>query len=167
MSNQVKVNVGTVITFKSSGGTAVWTPTSLAQNAGRVSAQVDLGAFPKALRFEWRAQAKAATTVVIGDTLLDLYAVTADNAGTGYVDGTPGIVDAALSSIEKARNMPYIGSLIVEATAVAIVNGSGIVELPNRYFSVVGINRLSTAVALSATATDMSFQLTPILDEIQ
>lgn len=167
MANQVKINVGTVITFKSTGGTVVFTPTSLAQSTGRISAQVDLGAAPRAFRYEWRAASKAAGTVVIGDTLVEIYLATADNAGTGYVDGTPGIVDAALSSIEKVRNMQLIGGLVVEATAVAAINGSGIVELTGRYVSVVWVNRNSGAVALSATAGDHSFQLTPILDEIQ
>lgn len=167
MANQVKINVGTVITFKSSGGTVAFTPTSVAQAAGRVSAQADLGVAPRALRYEWRAASKAAGTVVVGDTLVDIYLATADNAGTGYVDGTPGTADAALSSIEKARNMQLIGGLVVEATAAAAINGSGICELTGRYVSVVFINRLSTAVALSATATDHTFQLTPVLDEIQ
>lgn len=164
MANQIKLNVGSLITFKSTGGTVLFTPTSVAQNAGRVSAQWDRGAPPYASRFAWRAVSKANATVVIGDTLADIYAATSD--GTN-IDGTPGTSDAALSSIEKARNMQWIGSLIVEATAAAQVVASGIIELPERYFSVVWINRLSTNVPLSATATDHLFQLLPILDEIQ
>jgi hypothetical protein len=167
MANQVKINVGSVSTFKASGGTVLFTPTSLAQNAGRVSTQLDLGVAPRALRYEWRAASKAAGTVVIGDTLVDIYASTEDVTSTGMQDGTPGLVDAALSSIEKARNMQWIGALVVEATAAAAINGSGVIELTARYFSVVWINRLSTAVTLSAAAGDHLFQLTPVLDEIQ
>jgi hypothetical protein len=164
MANQILLNVGSVSTFKSSGGTVAFTPTSLGQNLGRVSAQLDLTAAPRAFRYEWRAFAKAAGTVVIGDTLVDIYLSTSD--GT-LQDGTPGTADAALSSVEKGRNLQWIGALVTEATAAAAVNGSGIVELSARYVSVVFINRLSTAVALSATPTDMGFQLTPIMDEIQ
>lgn len=164
MANDVKEILGTPITFLSTGGSYAFTPTSLAQNTGRVSAQGDLGTAPRARFYEWRAKSKSAGTVVVGDALVDIYLSTSD--GT-YQDGTPGTTDAALSNIEKARNMQYVGSLIIEATATGAVNSMGIVELPNRYVSVVFVNRLSTAVALSSTASDHGFQLTPILDEIQ
>lgn len=164
MANQVKINAGTVVTFLSSGGTITFTPTSLAQNAARVSAQWDRGAYPLPLRYEWRAKAKAAATVVLGDTLVDIYLSTSD--GT-LQDGIPSTADAAMTPIDKARNMVWVGSLITEATAAGAVNGSGVIEIVARFVSVVFINRLSTAVALSATAADMGFQLTPILDEIQ
>lgn len=167
MANQVKINIGTVVTFLSTGGTVLFTPTSLAQNAARVSAQWDRGAYPLPLRYEWRAKAKAAATVVLGDPLVDIYLATADNATSGYQDGIAGGSDAALTPIDKTRNMQWCGSLITEATAAGAVNGSGVIEIVARYVSVVFVNRLSTAVALSATATDMGFQLTPILDEIQ
>jgi hypothetical protein len=167
MANQVKINVGTVITFKSSGGNALFTPTSLAQNAGRVSTQFDLGAAPRPIRYEWRAASKSAGTVVVGDTLVDIFASTQDVTSTGLMDGTPGLVDAALANIDKTRNMQWLGALVCETTAAAAINGSGVIELTARYFSVVWINRLSTAIGLSATATDHLFQLTPIIDEIQ
>jgi hypothetical protein len=167
MANLIYVADGSLLTFKSSGGSALFTPTSLAQNAGRVSTQLDLGAAPRALRYEWRASSKAAGTVVVGDTLVDIYASTQDVTSTGIQDGTPGLVDAALATIEKARNMQWIGALIVEATAAAVIQSSGIIELTARYVSIVWVNRLSTAVALSATATDHLFTLQAKPDQIQ
>ena len=74
--NQV-TNKGTPKTFKSSGGNALITisaGTNLANGAGRVSAQCNLGAFPRGTLFEWKAKFRSNVAATLGQTVT-LYAV--------------------------------------------------------------------------------------------
>jgi hypothetical protein len=167
MANKVYVARETALSWKTSAGTAVITLTSLANAAGRIGAQVDRGAASTAARYVWRLRTKLGATttgVVLGNTL-SVYLATSDD-GT-VIDGAQSTADAALSSLEKRRNLQFLGVVEVDKTAAAGDQyiGSGVCEIPSRYVSPVIINEVGNA--LSATATDHEFTLTPVPDEIQ
>jgi hypothetical protein len=167
MANKVYRALETAIIWKTSAGTAVLTMTSLANNAGRIGAQVDRGAGSSAARYLWRLRTKlgaTTTSVVLGNTL-SVYLATSDD-GT-VIDGAQSTADAALSSLEKRRNLQFLGVVEVDKTAAAGDQyiGSGICEIANRYISPVIINEVGNT--LSATATDHEFDLIPIPDEVQ
>ena len=152
----------TAITFKSSGGIVTFTPTSVANGAGRISAQWDRGAGSKPTRYKWRVKTKAAAALVVG-TELEIYFATSD--GT-IVDGNQGTADAAVSAADKRRNLQPVGTIRADSTSNGEVqHGSGIVWIFDRYVSVVWWNALGQA--LSGTAGDHEFILTPVPDEIQ
>ena len=146
----------TEITFKASGGTVAFTPTSLGASAGRQSAQHDFGASARAYMFNWTAYVKFATAPVVGETI-DIYAKTSD--GT-HIDNDDGTTDAAVSAADKLKNLHYLGSIMVdEAGSTPEFSASGRVQLSRRYFQVVFWN--ATADGLSATAADHGFVLEP------
>lgn len=152
----------TAITFKASGGTVTLTLTSLGNNAGRISAQWDRGAGAKPSLYKWRGTVKAAAALVVG-VQLELYFATSD--GTD-VDGNQGTSDAAFSASDKRRNLQYVGSIVGDSTSNGeLQKGSGLVEIRDRYVSLVVWNTLGQA--LTGTATDHYFSLTPVPDEIQ
>jgi len=162
MPNKIYINPETAITFKASGGTVAFTPTSLAASAGRVSAQHDRGTSARAASFEWRVKTKFNTQPVVNE-IIELYLATSD--GT-IVDGNVGTADAALASGDKWNNLHYIGSIVVDKADVAeVFHASGEFRLIAQKFSVVWWN--NTADALSSTAGDHEFIATPIPPEIQ
>lgn len=164
MPNNVYVSPETAITFKASGGSAVLTMTSLANGAGRVSAQIDRGAGAHAAKYLVEVQTKSGTAMTVGGTL-QVYLAMAQADAT-QPDGAVGQVDAALTSIEQRRNL--LLACIAEApvtTSGAQLKASGEVVVSARYVSVVPVNELGAA--LSATASDHIITLTPIPDQIQ
>ena len=157
MPSKAYIAQETAITFQSSGGTVAFTPTSLATVSGRQSAQHNFGTSARAPNFAWRAYVQFSTAPVLGETI-DIYAKTSDGTHDDNDDGTG---DIAVSSVEKLRNLQYLGSIVVdESTADIEMVGSGSVYLPHQYFNVVFWN--ATADALTATATEHGFILTPV-----
>lgn len=148
--------------FAASGGDAVFTPTSLANGAGRISAQLDLGAPPKAGEYRWLARARCAVAPTIGTTLR-VYLVTSDGA---YADGAFAATDAAIASEDALRNATLLGVVVCDAASTTkdFVR-SGLLYLRARYVQVAWWN--ATGQALSATAADMAFSLTPVPSEVQ
>ena len=162
MANKVYNNPETPITFKASGGTVVFTPTSLATVAGRVSARHDLGAAARSEWYEWRAKTKFATAPVLGE-IIEIYLATSD--GT-IEDGNVGTADAALATGDKRKNLHLIGIIIVDkADVTEPMHASGLCRIDARYISAAWWN--ATADALSATAGDHEFILTPVPPEVQ
>lgn len=162
MANKIYTIQETAITFQESGGTVTFTPKNVADNAGRISAQYDRGATAKPALYWWRAVTKAAAALAVGKTL-QIYLATSN--GTN-VDGNQGTSDAAFSSIDKLRNLQYVGSVFADSTSSGEVQvASGLVEIRERYISVVWWNDFDQA--LTNTAGDHIFSLTPVPDEIQ
>ena len=152
----------TAITFKSTGGTVAFTPTSLAAGAGRQSAQHDFGVAARAYVFNWRGYFQSATAPVVGETV-NIYAKTSD--GT-HIDNDDGTGDIALSAENKLKNLTFIGSITVdETTQDQEFSSSGIVTLPSRYFNVVFFN--DTVDAFTSTAIEHGFILEPVVTEMQ
>ena len=146
----------TAITFKSTGGTVTFTPTSLASGAGRQSAQHDFGISARAAHFNWRAYCKFQTTPVVGEEVW-IYLKTSD--GT-YPDNDDGTTDAAVSAEDKLKNLKYLGKIVVdEASTTPAFVASGECFVSHRYAQVVFWNE--TADAFSSTAADHGFILEP------
>lgn len=165
MANKVYGQYESAITFKASGGTVLFTPTSVANNAGRISDRYDRGGgapFAKPTLYIWRVVTKAGAALAVG-TALEVYLATSDGTSA---DGNQGTSDAAFSAADKRRNLQYLGALIADSTSSGEVQiASGLVEIRERYISVVWWNTLGQS--LSGTAGDHSFTLTPVPDEIQ
>jgi len=152
----------TAITFQASGGTVLFTPTSLAAGAGHQSAQHDFGASARVFMFDARAYCKFTTTPIVGE-VIDVYLKTSD--GT-HIDNDDGTTDAAVSAEEKLRNLTWIGSIMVDeaSTTVKFVMSTP-VSIRARYVQVVFWNR--TVDAVSATAADNGFVLNPTTMQAQ
>ena len=162
MANKVYVAPETAISFKSSGGDVVFTPASVANGAGRISAQWDRGSGSKPARYVWRVHTKAAAALAVG-VALEIYFATSD--GTD-VDGNQGTSDAAFSAADKRRNLQFVGTVVADSTTNGEVQiSSGVVEIYTRYVSVVWWNALGQS--LTGTNGDHTFTLTPVPDEIQ
>lgn len=164
MQQNIYDNPGTPATFKSSGGTVTFTPsaTPLASGNGRVSNQWDRGAGAQPAKYKWRAQTRWAATAAAGDQLR-IYLVTSD--GT-YVDGGVATTDQDLSSeTALSANCQQVGA--IRSTGASQVEiSSGVCYIDDRYVNLVFWNGSATK-ALTATASDHFFSLTPIPDAIQ
>lgn len=162
MSNKIYVAPETAIVFKSSAGDVVFTPTSVADQAGRISAQWDRGAGSKPSLYRWRAKTKAAAALTAGN-VLEIWAATSD--GT-IEDGNQSTADAAFATASKRNNLQYVGVIVADSTTNGEVQqGSGYLMIRDRYVSIVWWNAFGQA--LSSTAGDHSISLTPVPDEIQ
>jgi hypothetical protein len=161
-TSKVYVNPETPLTWKNTGGTAVITGTSLANNAGRVGAQIDRGASARAQRFYWEFECHVASGT-LGQTV-SIYLATA-HANSASPDGNVGTADAGLATLDKRRNLLFLGVVEVDVSSTALLKGSGTIEIAARYLSLVIVNE--SGVAFSGTATDTVFSLTPIPDENQ
>lgn len=147
----------TALQWLASAGDELLTLTSLASGAGRQGARHDFGASAKAREYTWRAWVKFATTPVVGE-VIDIYWISSDGSHPDNDDGTG---DAAVSAEDKLRGLTKIGRIVVdEASTTPEFTGKGEFEIFERYGHPVFWNR--TADALSATAGDHGFKLTPI-----
>lgn len=163
MANLIYNQPETAITWAASGGDNTLTLTSLTAGAGRQGALDDFGATTaRSRRYVWRAWVKFATTPVV-DEIIRIYAKTGDGTHRDNDDGTG---DAAVSDSNKLKNLTQIGAIIVdEASSTPEFSASGEIEISAREFAPVFWN--ATADALSGTAGDHGFSLTPVPDEIQ
>lgn len=161
MANKVYMVPETAITWLSTGGTELFTPTSLASAAGRQGALHDFGTTARARRFAWRAWLKPGATRVVGE-IVRVYLKTSDGSHPDNDDGTG---DIAVSAEDKLRNLAQIGAVVIDENAAVEMVASGVVEIDARYAGPVFWN--ATANALSSTAADFGFSLTPTPDEIQ
>lgn len=161
MANKIYVLQEAATTF-STTGSVTFTPTSLANGAGRISAQWDRGASARPAMFTARMRCKFATAPTAGN-VVEAYLA----AGNGvFVDGNLGVSDAAVSSSDKRRNLRWLMNLAADSTSSSeIFVATRRVWIPDRYVSILWWN--AVGVALSSTATDHEFVLTPISDEIQ
>jgi len=162
MPNKIYTAPETAITFKASGGTVTFTPQNVANGAGRVSTQWDRGSGSKPALYRWRIVTKFGSALAVG-ARLDAYFAFGD--GT-YVDGNFGTTDAAVSAIDKLRNLSFVGGIAADSTSSGEVQyASGLCVIQERYVSVVWWN--AAGVTLTNTAGDHAFILTPVPDEVQ
>lgn len=164
-TNLIYYKPETTVTFKASGGDAVITLTSLANGAGRVSAQLDRGAGSKPGLYTIQFITKAAAALAVGAQLFIYFLQTSTSAN---VPGNLGTADAAVSSSDKQRNL---GAPVCIVNADSTSNGevqltnSNIIEVYGRYNSVMVWNALGQA--LSGTAGDHVITMTPYPADIQ
>lgn len=164
-TNAVYGKAGTAVTFKASGGSVLFTPTSVANAAGRLSTRGDLGALPRPLLYRWYAETAAAATPTVGNWLEIRMAWWNDDATPGQPDGGVGASDAAFATENDLKNLKKVGEVVCDAASATVFQASGLIWIPVRYVSVVWWNRFGSA--LSATAGDHVFSLTPVFDDIQ
>lgn len=161
MANKIYTLQETAVTWLSTGGTELLTPTSLATLSGRQGAHHDFTAGSVGRRFAWRAWLKPGATRVVGE-VVEIYFKTSDGTRHDNDDGTG---DIAVSAKDKLRNVTLIGVLQIDENAAVEMVTSGIVELLHRYGAPIFWN--ATANTLSATAGDFGYSMTPCVDEIQ
>lgn len=161
MATKIYVHEESAITWKASGGSEAFTPTSLGAAAGRQGAYHDFGTAARSRRFAWRAALKPGGTRVVGERV-EVYVVTSD--GT-YADNDDGTGDIAVSALDKLRNLTLLGYIEIDENAAVTMVASGDIELSHRYGAPVYWN--ASANSLSSTAGDFEFKLTPVPDEGQ
>ncbi len=150
------------ITWRNTGGSELLTLTSIGSGAGRQGARHDFTVSSIAREYEWSAFVQFATAPVLGE-LVYVYWKFSNGTQAGNDDGTG---DIAVSAIDKLRNLPLLGAIEVdEAVADIEMTASGILTLNSRYGHPVFWN--ATADALTATAAEHGFTLTPIVPEVQ
>jgi hypothetical protein len=161
MANKIYQSTETAITWLSTGGTELFTPTTLGAAAGRQGALHDFGTAARSRLFAWRAWLKPGATRVVGETV-QIYLKTSDGS---HPDNDDGVGDIAVSALDKLRNVSFLGTIQIDENAAVEMVGSGIVEIGARYAGPIVWN--ASANALSGTAADFGFSLTPIPDEVQ
>lgn len=149
-SRSINGEVGADVAFSVEG---------LADGAGQVSAQLDLGQAPRPYIFAWSCECQWQLTPDQYGTL-DLYIATAPDGDSTQIDGDVGASDAALGDIDMRKNLKYIGSVVSENGAASEkCVASGEFATMQRYLTIVAYNDGGSAI----NATDSNFQF--ILDE--
>ena len=157
MTSKAYILPETALQWLNTGGDELLTLTSVAAGAGRQGALHDFGTSARSPAFTWRAYVIMATTPVVGETI-DIYWKTSDGTHPDNDDGTG---DIAVSAEDKLKNLQYMGSIIIDEASTTpdfVAHGSLLHE--HRHGSPVFWN--ATADALSSTATDHGFILTPV-----
>lgn len=173
MTTNIFDTVGTAKVIKSSGGDAAITMTSKATATGRISGRLDLGAIlasgpsARATWYRWDFRGKCqATGLVVGNPISLYLPRWHDDATPARGDGDIGSTDADYNTANKLKNLPFLGTAVVDDTAGATwITGDGLVWLPFRYVSLVVWN--GSGATWSATATDCEFYLTPVNPQLQ
>jgi len=143
MANEAYVAIGTAIKINGEAGAAyAWSIEGVANGAGRVSAQINLGDDPRPGLYEWHCETQFQATPTQGAGL-ELYLAFAPD-----FDST-------------MRNLRYIGMVVSEnAAASEICKASGLVEITSQYVSVVGYN--ASGASINATDSVSLFYLVPV-----
>lgn len=160
MANEAYIKNGTAILFGGeAGATVAFSMESVANGAGRVSTQHDLGADPRPGLYKWSCEVQWQATPTQG-AVLELYAAGAPDGDATQIDGDIGNTDAALGDVDMRRNLRWIGAVVSEnAAASEKCVASGILEWPHRYISIVGYN--AGGATINATDTNFRFDLQP------
>lgn len=171
ISNTLKQEVGTQLTFKSSGGDGAITMASLANGSYRQSVKIDLGA-TFALAYEVTAEVELAATPTAGNTC-DLYWNPSSSAvaGTNEKGGCSG-TDAAYTgyasnAVDSVKELILIGSLVNTANATTTVQKGfvGVFSPPNRYGSLVVKN--GSGAAFHTSDANTVFKFTPLIGTVE
>lgn len=155
MANESYINNGTAkLANGEAGADVAWSMEGVSNGAGRVSAQFDLGAVPRASRIKWSCEVQWQATPTQG-AVLELYVAGAPDHDSTQIDGDIGATDAALGDVDMRRNLRPIGCVVSEnAAASEKCVASGWFEWPFRYISFVGYN----AAGATINATDSNFR---------
>lgn len=157
--------VGTPITWKSSGGTYALTLTSVTTGNGRQGAKGDLGQYRAK---EWAVLFSSAvgSAVTAPNQELELWWANSDSptAGTNNPGGTSG-TDATFNTAptEYTPQLQFIGSLMMSNNAGTAVQSQWFKFTPLCRYG-MPVVRNATGQTLSGTAGNHQVQLTPNLD---
>lgn len=161
MANEAYIRKGTSLLINGEVGAAyAFSMEAIANAAGRVSAQIDLGVAPRPGIYQWSCEVQFQATPTQGSGL-ELYLAFAPDADATQIDGDVGNADAALGDIDMRRNLQFIGMVISEnAAASEKCVASGRVQITERYVSVVGYN--ASGATTNATDSNFRFDLVPV-----
>lgn len=157
---------GTAKSFKSSGGSAVITLTSVANNAARQSDKLDLGAV-RGVAYNVSADFEMAATPTAG-AVIELWWAPS-SSGTAGTDNPGGVSGADGSYAGYSSNLAasvvqlqFIGNFICTAQATATVQKAfvGVLCPTMRYGTLVVYNK--SGAAFHSSATNIQIVLTPI-----
>lgn len=158
---------GTTKTWKSSGGDAAMTPTSLANGSYYEGAKLDLGA-TRAQMYAAYIDAEMAATPTAGNTI-DLW-LNFSSSGTAGTDngGGCGGTDASYTGYSSnaaasVKQLMFVGSAVLTAQATATVQKRmfvGYVAPASRYVSPVILN--GGGSAFHSTITNFQLRLEPV-----
>lgn len=162
----ILVKTGTPKVWKNSGADAVCTLTSLANNAARQGAKLDLGA-----TFSARYAAYLDIDINVAPTagaLVELWLAWSHDADAadfnpGGVSGSDGAYKAAEED-EWKKQLDFAGALIATADGAGTIQRMlvGVVDAKARYVSPIVVNK--SGQAFSATAANHAITLVPITD---
>lgn len=166
MANEVFINKGAELKANGEvGADIVWSVESTANNAGRVSAQHNLGALPRSAMYEWWCECQFQATPVAGGTL-ELYKAGAPDSDNTRIDGDVGLVDGPLGSSTMRRNLDFIGYVVSENAAPnEKCVASGTFYHTEQYISFVAYNTAGSAI--HNTDSLFIFKFRPIYDQGQ
>lgn len=166
MPSAAYVDNGTALLVNGEAGADVaFSVEGLANAAGRVSAQIDLGVAPRAPIYAWSCEVQFQATPTQYATL-DLYIAEAPDGDSTQIAGDVGATDAALGDVDMVRNLKYIGSVVSEnAAASEKCVASGEFATYNRYISIVAMN--NSGASVNATDSNFRFDLQPKFIEAQ
>lgn len=160
MAYETYVASGTALSINGEAGADyAFSVEGLANGAGRVSAQVDLGAAPRPYIYAWSCEVQFQATPTQYATL-DLFIAEAPDGDATQISGDVGSSDAALGDVDQLRNLRYIGSVVSENAAASekCVAASEFTTY-NRYITIVAFNQSGASV--NATDSNFRFDLTP------
>lgn len=160
MANESYIASGTALSINGEfGADYAWSVEGLTNAAGRVSAQVDLGAAPRPGIYAWSCEVQFQATPTQYNTL-DIYVATAPEGDSTQISGDVGASDAALGDVDMLKNLRYIGSVVSEnAAASEKCVASGDILLTERYVSFIAYN--DSGATVNATDSNFQFTLTP------
>lgn len=166
MANEAYIDVGTARKFQNHDTPdATWTVEGLANAAGRVSAQYDLGAAPRPYIFKWYCEVQFQATPTQG-AVLELYKAAARDGSNTAIQADIGTSDAALGDVDMRRNLTFIGAVVSEnAAASEKCVAYGVFEHFDRYISLVAYN--ASGASVNATAANFLFYLQPVFFDPQ
>lgn len=161
MANEAYIVKGTrKLVNGESGADVEFSVEGLATNTGRVSAQIDWGAAPRPVGYEWSCEVMWQATPT-QSFVLELYIATAPDHDATQIDGDPGATDAALNDIDIRRNLRFIGAVASEnAAASEKCVASGFFVATQRYMSIVAFNAAGATV--NATDSNFRFDIVPV-----
>lgn len=166
-----RVQTATEKTFRSSGGSATLTMTSVANTAARQSDKCDFGA-TRAPRYAVFAEVELAATPTAGAVIeLFLGPSSSATAGTDNLAGLSGS-DAAYTGYSSnldasVQQLIRIGDFVCTAQATSTVQKGfvGYTTIPQRYASLVVYNR--SGAAFHSSASNVVFRFVPLEDVLE
>ena len=158
-------NPEVAVSFKSTGGTVVFTAEATANGALAHSAQFDRGTGALPGYYRWFARIKASAVMTVSSVVKIYLAQSLDATNVpGRIPVTDGEIDPGGN---QTRNLgALIGIIVADTTDDTLpLNASGTCFIFSQFVSVCYLNELGQA--LSATAADFDFILQAIPPEQQ
>lgn len=168
MANAIWVNVGTIISWKVSGGDEAIDLGGAggAADGVAVGSYHDWGVDPRPSRYQWFLDVDGFDTAPVVGESVDVYLAESEDATMWSGPEAPADATAGTGDTGRLRNLLYVGSAIVRSTTAGDnLTISGIVESAARYFAPVVHNNSADKLLSTADAHEIRFY--PIYDEVQ